>query len=69
LNRPETFVVDASAVLAARAPDLRLQPKDIVYVSARPWIKDEELLDAAATAFVQSAVIVWTGGHVNPLIK
>lgn len=67
LNNPETFVVDAAAVLSARAPDLRLKPKDIVYVSARPWIKVEELLDLAATAFVESAVVTWTGLHVTPL--
>ena len=66
LNRPEKFVVDTAAVLSASAPDFRLQPKDIVYVSQRPWIKAEELLDAAASAFVQAAVIIWTGQNINP---
>lgn len=69
LNRPQAFVVDASAVLGARAVDFKLEPKDIVYVSHRPWIKVEELLDAAASAFVQSAVVTWTGANIGPIIK
>ncbi|HEY6168720.1 MAG TPA: polysaccharide biosynthesis/export family protein [Verrucomicrobiae bacterium] len=65
LNRPEPWALDAKAVLSARALDFALQPKDIIYVSHRPWIKAEELLDAAATSFVQAAVIVWTGQNVG----
>ncbi|MBU6399378.1 MAG: polysaccharide biosynthesis/export family protein [Verrucomicrobia bacterium] len=68
LNHPESFVVNVAAVLAARQSDFRLQPKDIVYVNARPWIKAEELLDAATSAFAASAVIFWTGAHV-PLMR
>jgi protein involved in polysaccharide export with SLBB domain len=69
LNKPETFIVDAADVLSARAPDFKLQPRDIIYVNHRPWIKAEELLDAAASAFIQSAVITWTGLHAGPIIK
>jgi protein involved in polysaccharide export with SLBB domain/capsular polysaccharide biosynthesis protein len=69
LNRPQTFIVDAADVLAARHADFKLEATDIIYVSHRPWIKAEELLDAAASAFVQSAVITWTGLHAGPLIK
>ena len=73
LSHPETFVVDASAVLSAGSPDFKLEPRDIVYVHHRPWIKAEELLDVAATAFVQAAVITWTGGNVRliraPIIR
>jgi protein involved in polysaccharide export with SLBB domain/capsular polysaccharide biosynthesis protein len=68
LDHPQAFVVDADAVLSARAPDFKLEPDDIVYVHYRPWIRAEELLDLAATAFVQSAVISWTGIHAGPLI-
>jgi protein involved in polysaccharide export with SLBB domain/capsular polysaccharide biosynthesis protein len=68
LNQPETFIVDAGAVLEGRNPDFKLQPKDIVYVNARPWIKIEELLDLAAEAFVQAAVTTWVGGNVGPVI-
>ena len=69
LNQPETFVVDASAMLSARATDFKLEPRDIVYVHYRPWVRAEELLDTAASAFVQAVVITWTGGHVGPLIR
>jgi protein involved in polysaccharide export with SLBB domain/capsular polysaccharide biosynthesis protein len=68
LEHPQTFVIDAGAVLSARAPDFQLQPDDIVYVHTRPWIKAEELLDLAASSFVQSAVISWTDLHVGPRV-
>ena len=38
---------------------------DIIYVSNRPWARAEELLDRAASAFVESAVITWTSIHVG----
>ena len=69
LNAPKTFVVDTRATVDARAIDFRLQSKDIVYVSYRPFIKAEELLDLAATAFIQSAVSAWAGKNIGPLIK
>jgi protein involved in polysaccharide export with SLBB domain len=68
LNQPETFVVNAAAILDGREPDFRLEPKDIVYVSRRPWIKAEELLDLAARSFISSAVITWVGENVDTLI-
>ena len=67
LNQPETFIVDTSAILAAKEPDFKLQPKDIVYVNARPWIKVEELLDAAAEAFIQGAITTWSGANIGPI--
>lgn len=67
LTRPEKFVVDTWATLDARATDFKLQPKDIVFVAARPFIKAEELLDLAATAFIQSAVTAWAGQNVGPI--
>jgi protein involved in polysaccharide export with SLBB domain len=69
LNHPQTFVINTTSVLAARREGFTLQPKDIIYVSKHPWSKAEDILDNAATAFVQSAVIIWTGLHVDPLIK
>src|ERR1051325_4746403 len=68
LNAPQTYVVDTLATVDARALDFRLQPKDIVYVSWRPFIKAEELLDLAATAFIQSAVAAWAGQNIGPII-
>jgi protein involved in polysaccharide export with SLBB domain len=68
LNQPETFAVDAAAILTARAPDFKLEPKDIVYVSSRPWIKIEELLDDATQSFIQAAVTTWAGAYIGPII-
>lgn len=68
LNEPETFVVDSGGVLDARHRDFRLQPRDIVYVSRRPWVKAEELLDEAASSFIQGAVTTWAGVNVGPII-
>lgn len=69
LNKPECIIVDAKAILAGEQPDFRLQPKDIVYVSRRPWARVEEILDTATTAFIQSAVVTYTGFNIRPLIQ
>ncbi|MEO6036506.1 MAG: polysaccharide biosynthesis/export family protein, partial [Verrucomicrobiota bacterium] len=69
LNNPETFIANTAEMVDARRADFRLQAKDIVYVSSRPFIKAEELLDVAATSFIQSAVTAWSGGYIGPLIK
>ncbi|MGO8928854.1 MAG: polysaccharide biosynthesis/export family protein [Limisphaerales bacterium] len=57
LTHPETFVVDAAAILSAKQPDFMLQAKDIVYVGNSPWVKAEQVLDVAVTAFVQGFVV------------
>jgi protein involved in polysaccharide export with SLBB domain len=67
LKKPQTFIVNANDILAAKTPDFQLQPKDIVYVGNRPWYKAEELLDLAASAFIQSAVVTKTGLSVTPI--
>ncbi len=61
MNQPEKFVVDMMAVVGARAPDFKLQPKDIVFVNYRPVIKLEEWGDLALTAFIQSLTTGWVG--------
>jgi protein involved in polysaccharide export with SLBB domain/capsular polysaccharide biosynthesis protein len=68
LDRPETFIVDVAGALEGKAPNLALQPGDLVYVNSRPWVYAEELLDHAAAAFVESAVVTWTGVNVGPAI-
>ncbi len=68
LNEPETFVVDTWAMVDARLPDFRLQPKDIIYVSSRPFIRAEDLLDVAAISFIQSAAATWGGAYIAPII-
>ncbi|MDB6031019.1 MAG: Polysaccharide export protein, partial [Verrucomicrobiales bacterium] len=67
LNKPQTFVVDTWATLDGRATDFKLEPKDIIFVPHRPFIRAEELLDLAATAFIQSSVAAWAGGNVGPI--
>ncbi len=66
LDHPVAFKVDIDAALAGNAPNLALQPGDLVYVANRPWIRAEEMLDLAATAFAESAVVTWTGLNVGP---
>jgi len=68
LENPQRIVVSAADMLAGRATDFRLEPRDMVYVSDRPWSRIEDLADMAATAFIQSMVTVWTGGSIQ-LIK
>jgi protein involved in polysaccharide export with SLBB domain len=68
VTHPETFVVDAAAILSAKKPDFKLQAKDIVYVSKSPWVKAEEVLDTVATAFIQGFVVNTTSRKVGPWI-
>jgi hypothetical protein len=69
LNQPKTFVIDTWATLDARGLDFKLEPRDIVYVHNRPFIRVEELLDLAATAFIQSATATWANQFIGPIIK
>jgi protein involved in polysaccharide export with SLBB domain len=64
LDHPETFVVDAAAILHGKAPDFKLQPRDVVYVGRNPWVVAGEIVDMAAKAFVQSALVTATGLYV-----
>lgn len=61
LNKPEALVVDTRAILQGNSLDFKLQPKDIIYVNSRPFIRVEELADLAATAFIQSIITEWVG--------
>jgi len=67
LDHPQTFVVDASAILAGKAPDFKLQPKDVVYVGRNPWVVAGEILDIAVKSFVQAALVQVTTLHVAPV--
>ncbi len=69
IKKPQLFVVDTNAILKGRAPDFPLEPKDIVYVSNRPWKVAEDMADAAVSTFIQAAVTTWTGDSIGPLIK
>lgn len=69
LDAPQTFVVSMKDILSAKAHDFKLEPKDIVYVSSRPWIFAEELLDAAFSAFITSAATAWVNTNTDPIIN
>ena len=68
LNSPQTFVVDTAAILSARQPDFKLEPRDIVYVNEKPWQAAQDLLESAMAAFVQSAVVTYAGEKIGPWI-
>ena len=69
LNHPQTLVLNVSDILKARSADVKLEARDIVYVSRKPWFKAEELVQSAVSDFVRAAVITWTGKKVAPLIN
>jgi protein involved in polysaccharide export with SLBB domain/capsular polysaccharide biosynthesis protein len=66
LDHPQALTVDVGGALNGQAPNLALEPGDLVYVSSRPWAKAMDLLDHAAQAFVESTVVTWTGINVGP---
>jgi hypothetical protein len=57
-------VVDTHAILDAKQTNFKLKPRDIIYVNSRPFILVEEVLDMAATAFIQSLITEWVGVDV-----
>jgi protein involved in polysaccharide export with SLBB domain/capsular polysaccharide biosynthesis protein len=65
LNNPEVFTVETKDIMEGKAQDFLLQPKDIVFVNHRPFIRGEELLDLGVTAFLQSIVTATVGIHVQ----
>ena len=67
-DKPQTFVIHLKDVLAAKEKDFKLEPKDIVYVSTRPWVKAEDILKNALAAFVSSATSSWVNVNVNPIV-
>ena len=64
LNHPEGIVVDARGILAGNTVNFKLKPRDIVFVNSRPFVRVEDLLDLAVTAFVQSLVVTWVDTKV-----
>jgi polysaccharide biosynthesis/export protein len=68
LDNPKTFVVDTAAILAGKAPDFKLQPRDVVYVSRNPWVVAGEILDTAVKAFVTAFTVEVTTLNMPALI-
>lgn len=69
LEHPQTFVVDTRDILAGKAPDFKLQPKDIIYVSTNPWKVGTEVVDIAVRTFVQGFVVEATTLKVGPIFN
>lgn len=68
-TEPETFVLNLKDILAAEDNDFKLQPKDIVYISERPWVHAEDILKLALSAFATSAASTWANINVDPIIN
>lgn len=68
LEKPQPFVVNVGAILTGKEKDFTLKPKDIIYVSEKPWQEGTDLLQMAVNAFVQSMTSAWVNNHVRPLI-
>ncbi len=69
LTHPQTFVVDASDILKGKTGNFRLMPRDIIYVSEKPWQFAEDLLDQATQAFITSLVVTYTGDKIGPFFS
>jgi protein involved in polysaccharide export with SLBB domain/uncharacterized protein involved in exopolysaccharide biosynthesis len=69
LDKPQTFVVNVGAILTGKEKDFLLKPKDIIYISEKPWQEGTDLLQMAINAFVQSMTSAWVNNHVRPLIS
>ena len=67
-EKPTAFVINLKKILAAKEKDFKLEPKDIVYVSERPWATAEDVLKGALAAFVSSAASSWVNVNVNPIV-
>jgi protein involved in polysaccharide export with SLBB domain/capsular polysaccharide biosynthesis protein len=64
LSHPQAIPVDTTELVAGRRTDFSLQPKDIIFVSQRPFVRVEELTDLAATAFIQGLISAWVDAKV-----
>jgi protein involved in polysaccharide export with SLBB domain/capsular polysaccharide biosynthesis protein len=64
LDQPELFAIDTAAIVGGKIRDVRLEPKDIIYVSPRPFARVEELADLATTAFIQGLITAWVDTKV-----
>ncbi|HXC98243.1 MAG TPA: SLBB domain-containing protein [Verrucomicrobiae bacterium] len=69
LSHPQTFVVNTSDILKGKTGNFRLMPRDIIFVSEKPWQFAEDLLDQATQAFITSLVVTYTGDKVGPFFS
>jgi protein involved in polysaccharide export with SLBB domain len=69
IEHPQHFVVDINKTLRGLQPDFHLEPKDVIYINARPWQFAEELLDTAISAFTTAATTTWTSYSLPALLS
>jgi polysaccharide export outer membrane protein len=69
IEHPQHFVVNINRTLKGEQCDFKLQPRDVIYVNARPWQFAEELLDTAISAFTTAATTTWTSYSVPVIIS
>jgi protein involved in polysaccharide export with SLBB domain len=62
LSQPEVFTANLSDILGGRAPDIPLQPRDIVWVPAAPWSDLQRYAKMVITTFVRT-VAANEGAH------
>lgn len=68
MSKPTTFVVNLDEVLAGKAKDMRLEPRDVIYVSDKPWQVVEDIIDTAIGAFVQTMASTWANENIPTFI-
>jgi protein involved in polysaccharide export with SLBB domain len=57
LDNPRIAVIDYEKIIAGKAPDVRLEPRDIVYVPFSPYRFLTKYLDLILTTFVRAVAI------------
>ncbi len=68
LSEPKVHMVSMKDILAAKAIDFKIEPKDIIYVADHPWSKPEEILKLALGAFATGAASTWVNLNVDPIL-
>jgi protein involved in polysaccharide export with SLBB domain len=67
LSQPSVALVDYLAIIQGKRPDVRLEPRDIVFVPFTPYRKLEKYLNIAINTFVRAAAA--NAGGITPGIS
>lgn len=62
LTKPTIAVVDFGAILAGKSPDIKLEPRDIVYIPQAPYISASKYAGLIVETFIRT-VAANEGGH------
>ncbi len=57
LSKPEVAIVDYQEIVKGRAPDVRLEPRDIVYIPFSPYRYLNKYVDLIMSTFVRAVAI------------